>query len=198
MIEHPLELDYEPFVGIDEAGRGPMAGPLVVAGVVFEEGYQNPDLDDSKRLTEKKREALYDTIINDASWFEIIYVDEPTIDTKNIYKATQDAMSEIAEQAPCDLVFTDAMKLPHVKKEVHDIVKGDQKSISIAAASILAKVTRDRYMAELDKQYPEYGFAKHKGYPTKQHKEALKKYGVLPCHRKSYQPVKEMMEIRLF
>ena len=198
MIKHPLENDYPQFVGIDEAGRGPMAGPLVVAGVIFEPGYYHPELDDSKKLTEKKREELFEIIQKDAAWFSMVTVDEKTIDEKNIYKATQDAMKEIAISASVNLVFTDAMKLPGIDKEVHDIVKGDQKSISIAAASILAKVTRDRYMIELDKKYPQYGFAKHKGYPTKEHKEALKQYGVLDCHRKSYKPVKEALEITLF
>lgn len=199
MIEHPLELDHSrPLLGLDEAGRGPMAGPLVVAGVVFPYGYRNEQLDDSKKLTAKKREALFDQIQEDALWFQILFVDEETIDRKNIYKATQDAMIEIAQASPVDLVLSDAMKLPTVDKEVYPIIKGDHKSISIAAASILAKVSRDRYMIELDKQYPLYGFAKHKGYPTKAHKEALVRYGVLPCHRKSYGPVKEQLEYHLF
>lgn len=199
MIEHPLELDYtNALVGLDEAGRGPMAGPLVVAGVIFPFGYTNTQLDDSKKLTEKKREQLYNQIKNAAVWYQILFVDEKTIDKKNIYKATQDAMTQIALAAPVDLVLTDAMKLPIMNKEVHPIVKGDHKSISIAAASILAKVSRDHYMYQLDKIYPQYGFAKHKGYPTKVHKEALDQYGVLPCHRKSYGPVREKLEIHLF
>ncbi len=199
MIEHPLELDYacSP-VGIDEAGRGPMAGPLVVAGVIFPYGYENEQLDDSKRLTEKKRESLFSVIQQDALWYSIVYVDEATIDRKNIYAATQDAMFEIAQNAPTDLVLTDAMKLPGCIKEVHPIIKGDHKSISIAAASILAKVSRDHTMMELDRKYPQYGFAKHKGYPTKAHKEALKQYGPCPCHRHSYRPVRELEEIKLF
>lgn len=199
MIEHPLERDYEQaLVGIDEAGRGPMAGPLVVCGVVFPYGYQNSELDDSKKLTEKKREKLFSQIKQDALWYDICFVDEPTIDQKNIYRATQDAMTEIAQAAPVSIVLSDAMKLPHVNKSVYPIIKGDHKSISIAAASILAKVSRDHYMMHLDALYPEYGFAKHKGYPTKAHKEALQKYGVLDCHRKSYGPVKEALELKLF
>lgn len=199
MIEHPLELDYDrTLVGLDEAGRGPMAGPLVVAGVVFPNGYTNTALDDSKKLTEKKREALYSVIKEDALWYQILFVDEVTIDHKNIYAATQDAMTQIAGAAPVDLVLSDAMKLPKVAKEVVPIIKGDHKSISIAAASILAKVSRDHYMIKLDQLYPAYGFAKHKGYPTKAHKEALEKYGVLDCHRKSYGPVKKLLEYKLF
>ncbi len=199
MIEHPLERDYnETLLGIDEAGRGPMAGPLVVGGVVFPHGYENDLLDDSKKLSEKKREALFDQIKKDALWYSIQFVDEKTIDEKNIYRATQEAMFEIASQAPVDIVLTDAMPLPNLNKHIEAIIKGDQKSLSIAAASILAKVSRDRYMVELDKKYPEYGFAKHKGYPTKAHKEALNKYGVLDCHRRSYAPVQKALENRLF
>lgn len=199
MIEHPLELDYDcALLGLDEAGRGPMAGPLVVAGVLFPYGYENQVLDDSKKLTEKKREALYLQIKEDAMWYQIIFVDEPTIDRKNIYRATQDAMLEIAKEAPTDLILSDAMKLPLQSKKVIPIIKGDHKSISIAAASILAKVSRDHYMMKLDQMYPQYGFAKHKGYPTKAHKEALIQYGVLDCHRKSYTPVKEQLEYKLF
>ncbi len=199
MIVHPLELDFnQEIVGIDEAGRGPMAGPLVVAGVVFPYGYVNEELDDSKKLSEKKRERLFDIVKADALWYKIEIVDVETIDTKNIYRATQDAMHAIAQEAPTNLVLTDAMPLPRSKKEVSAIIKGDQKSLSIAGASILAKVTRDRIMVELDAQYPQYGFAKHKGYPTKAHKEALHTYGVLPCHRKSYAPVQKELENKLF
>lgn len=199
MIEHPLEWDHDQIlVGIDEAGRGPMAGPLVVSGVVFPYGYENKELDDSKKLTEKKRESLFSLIKKDALWYNICFVDEPTIDQKNIYRACQDAMIEIALAAPVSIVLTDAMKLPGVDKNVYSIIKGDHKSISIAAASILAKVSRDHYMQHLDVLYPQYGFAKHKGYPTKAHKAALERYGVLPCHRKSYGPVKAALEIKLF
>lgn len=202
MLERPLDYEYWDknilLVGIDEAGRGPIAGPLVVAGVVFDVGYTNDLIDDSKKLTEKKREALFPIIQENAKWYKILMIDEKTIDQKNIYKATQDAMIEIAQEAPVDIVYTDAMPLPGVKKSVTPIVKGDSKSLNIAAASILAKVTRDRYMKELDTLYPEYGFAKHKGYPTKAHIEALHTYGVLDCHRKSYGPVREMLEIKLF
>ena len=202
MIEQPLEKElwrtYNSIVGIDEAGRGPIAGPLVVAGCVFEKGYWHPDIDDSKKLTEKKREQLFQVIQEDALWFSIVVISEKEIDQKNIYKATQDVMLTIAQSADCAYCLTDAMKLPDYLKPYEAIIKGDSKSVSIAAASILAKVTRDHIMMELDQKYPEYGFKKHKGYPTKAHLEALEKYGVLPCHRKSYGPVKEKLEIKLF
>ncbi len=200
MIEHPLERDllYERILGIDEAGRGPMAGPLVVAGVIFPKGYSHDEINDSKKLTEKKREALFDQILKDALWYEILFVDERTIDAKNIYAATQDAMHKIAKDAQADYVLTDAMKLPRYPGKYEAIIKGDSKSLSIAAGSILAKVSRDRYMKILDEKYPEYKFAKHKGYPTKEHIEALHKYGILECHRKTYRPVAELLEIRLF
>lgn len=198
-IEHPLEWDHQGFVlGMDEAGRGPMAGPVAVAGVIFPEGYHHEMIYDSKKVSEKNREKLFKQIIKDAVWYKIVLVDEKTIDEKNIYRACQEAMFEIAKEAPCSFVLTDAMPLPGLDKEFEAVVKGDQKSICIAAASILAKVSRDHYMAKLDELYPEYGFIKHKGYPTKQHMQALEDHGVLECHRKSYGPVQAQLQIRLF
>lgn len=176
-------------VGIDEAGRGPLAGPLSVAGVVFPVGYENPYIYDSKALTEKKRDELFEVIKDDALWFEIIEVSEEEIDRYNILEADRRAMKQIALDAPCNIVLTDAMKLD-IDKTVIDLIKGDQKSISIAAGSILAKVTRDRIMLEYDAIYPQYGFAKNKGYPTKAHMEAIEQYGITPIHRRSYGPVK--------
>ena len=184
-------------VGIDEAGRGPLAGPLVVAGVVFPKDYDTGEIYDSKKLTEKKREELFEIIKRDALFYDIEIVDEKTIDRLNILEATRQAMSRIAMKAPVDIVLTDAMKL-HIDKEVIDLVKGDQKSGSIAAGSILAKVTRDHIMYELDKKYPQYGFGKNKGYPTKAHLEALQRYGVLDIHRRSYRPVIEALQGNLF
>lgn len=184
-------------VGIDEAGRGPIAGPLVVAGVVFPPFYENNEIYDSKKLSEKKREQLYQVIMEEALEFQIKVVSEKEVDEYNIYRATQLAMHTIAESLSAHIVVTDAMPLPDCSKMVYPVVKGDQKSISVAAASILAKVTRDHIMVELDKLYPEYGFAKHKGYPTKAHLEALEKYGVLDCHRKSYGPVAKMNQMKL-
>lgn len=202
MIEKPLEWDlwtrHSHILGLDEAGRGPIAGPLVVAGCQFVSGYKNPEIDDSKKLSEKKREKLFAQIKEDASWFMILIVSEKEIDQKNIYRATQDAMVEIAKAAPSGYVLSDAMKLPGIDKPYEPIVKGDSKSISIAAASILAKVTRDHIMEELDRMYPEYGFKKHKGYPTRAHLQALDTYGVLPCHRRSYGPVRRKCELTLF
>lgn len=202
MLDRPLEHDYwdqnQSVLGMDEAGRGPIAGPLMVAGVIFPKGYQNALIDDSKKLSEKKREELFKTIIQDALYYQILVVDEKTIDRKNIYRATQEAMMEIANKVQCDFVLSDAMPLPDIDKPYQAIVKGDQKSLSIAAASILAKVTRDHWMKKLDEMYPQYGLAKHKGYPTKAHIEALNKYGLQDFYRRSYGPVKKLEEIRLF
>lgn len=175
-------------LGLDEAGRGPLAGPLSAAGVIFPPGYENPDIYDSKAISEKKRELLYDRIMEDALWFEIIEVSEAEIDRLNIYRADQKAFAEIAVHSMADIILTDAMPLPQEKRPVYDLVKGDQKSISIAAASILAKVTRDRIMKEYDLMYPQYGFAKNKGYPTRQHLEAIEQYGITPIHRRSFGP----------
>lgn len=187
--EHEYWAMNQYVVGIDEAGRGPLAGPLSVAGVVFPIGYENPDIYDSKALTEKKREALFETIKEDALWFEIVEVPVEDIDRYNILEADRKAMSEIAIHAPSDIVLSDAMKMP-IDKKVIDLIKGDQKSISIAAASILAKVTRDRIMKEYDVLYPQYGFAKNKGYGTKQHMMAIDEFGITPIHRRSFGPVR--------
>lgn len=181
-------------IGIDEAGRGPLAGPLSVAGVVFPAGYENPDIYDSKAVSEKKRDLLYDVIQEEALWFEIIEVSPQEIDELNILEADRKAMKQIAEDAPAEVILTDAMKFTVAGKTTIDLIKGDQKSISIAAGSILAKVTRDRLMVQYDKEYPQYGFAQHKGYPTKMHLEAIKKYGITPIHRRSYGPVKVVQE----
>ncbi len=186
--EHTYWAENQFVVGIDEAGRGPLAGPLSVAGVVFPIGYENPDIYDSKALSEKKRDQLFEIIKEDALWFEIIEVSVEDIDHYNILEVDRKAMSEIAMHAPSDIVLSDAMKMP-IDKTVIDLIKGDQKSISIAAASILAKVTRDRIMKEYDTIYPEYGFAKNKGYGTKQHMQAIDDYGITPIHRRSFGPV---------
>lgn len=180
-------------LGIDEAGRGPLAGPLSVAGVIFPIGYENPEIYDSKALSEKKRDRLYEVIKEDALWFEIIEVSPADIDRYNILEADRRAMRQIALDAPADIVLTDDVKFD-LDRPVIDLIKGDQLSFSIAAGSILAKVTRDRIMKEYDLEYPEYGFAKHKGYPTKMHKEALEQYGVTPIHRRSYGPVRKILE----
>ena len=184
-------------VGIDEAGRGPLAGPLVVAGVVFPVGYDSGEINDSKQLSEKKREQLYDIIVRDALFYQIEIVEPEEIDRINILEADRAAMTRIALAAPTDIVLTDAVDL-YIEKSVTSLIKGDTLSCSIAAGSILAKVTRDRLMYEYDKLYPEYGFAKHKGYGTKAHMEALQKYGACPIHRRSFRPVLDTMQGTLF
>lgn len=181
-------------IGLDEAGRGPIAGPLVVAGVVFPKGYDHDAIYDSKKLSEKKREELFDEIKKDALYYKVEIVSEEEVDVHNIYRATQMTMEKIVLECNiCDSVLSDAMPLPAIDLPLESLVKGDQKSVSIAAASILAKVTRDRIMVELDAKYPEYGLKQHKGYPTKKHLEALETYGVLDIHRKSYGPVQRQL-----
>ena len=199
VTSNEYEKKYYPslVMGIDEAGRGPIAGPLVVAGVIFPLGYESDLIYDSKKLSEKKREMLYDIIIKDALSYKILIIDEKTIDTLNIYQATKQAMENIALELNANVVLTDAMPLDNCHKQVEAIIKGDQKSVNIAAASILAKVTRDRLMQEYDKLYPQYGFAKHKGYPTKQHLMALEEYGACPIHRHSYGPVANLDQMKL-
>lgn len=203
----PQRLDYELkayqlgkkyVVGLDEAGRGPMAGPLVVGAVIFEKGYYNEDINDSKQLSEKKRETLYDLIIRDALAYQIEIIDVDEVDRLNVYQASRKGMIDAIKHISIhpDYALSDAMPLGDVIE--HDaIIKGDSLSMSIAAASILAKVTRDRIMKDYDLVYPQYGFAKHKGYPTKQHKDALKKYGVTPIHRHSFQPVRDVLNEQL-
>lgn len=182
----------EYIVGMDEAGRGPLAGPLVVAAVCFPKGFHHDEIYDSKKVSEKKREQMFEIIKQEALEYHIKVVSPKEIDELNIYRATQKAMEDlVSEFNIVDGVLTDAMPLPHISNDVIAIVKGDQKSVSIAAASILAKVTRDRMMIEYDKMYPEYGFKDHKGYGTKKHLEAIEKYGVLDIHRESYGPVKK-------
>ena len=178
--------------GLDEAGRGPLCGPLTVGIVVFPPFYENDEINDSKKLSEKKREKLFEVIKNDALYYDIKIVDPAEIDELNIYRATKKAMEELANKTKAEIILSDAMPL-NVNKETISIIKGDSKSISSAAASILAKVTRDHIMEEYDLIYPEYGFKKHKGYPTKAHLEALNKYGVLDIYRKTYGPVKALL-----
>ena len=186
---------YSRILGVDEAGRGPMAGPLVVGGVIFPEDFYDERINDSKKLTEKKREALYDIIIENALAYQIEVLSVEEVDTLNVYEASRTGMKRIVESLEPDFTLSDAMPLgdiPHLS-----IIKGDAKSLSIGAASILAKVTRDRILKEYGKQYPEYGFEKHKGYVTKAHKEALEKYGVTLIHRKSFAPVQKVLNEQL-
>ena len=172
--------------GIDEAGRGPLAGPVVVAGVVMPLDDVVEGVNDSKKLSAKKRDELFDKITSKALDVQIAIIDNETIDEVNILNATKSGMERcIYGFEKADVVLIDAVKL-NVTVPTLSIVHGDALSYSIAAASIVAKVTRDRIMTEYDARYPEYGFAQHKGYGTKAHIEALKKYGPCPIHRRTF------------
>lgn len=187
-------------VGVDEAGRGPLAGPVYAAAAVFDPSFEDETIDDSKKLTEKKREALFTLIKEKALAYGIASVSADEIDKYNIYEATKIAMRKAIDQigVDYDLIITDAMPLKIEGKNVIPMIKGDAQCMNVAAASILAKVSRDHYMEELDKQYPEYGFAKHKGYGTKAHMEALEKYGPIEhIHRKSFAPVRALYDKQL-
>ncbi|MDD3191305.1 MAG: ribonuclease HII [Bacilli bacterium] len=181
-------------VGTDEVGRGPMAGPLVVAAVILPKDCIIEGLDDSKKLSQKKREQLYPVIMEKAIEIQIVFIDEKEVDQINVYQASKKGMMRAIEQfeTAIDYVLTDAMPLvlPYPSES---IIKGDGKSASIAAASIVAKVTRDRYMIMQDKLFPQYGFKQHKGYVTKRHLMALKKYGPCEIHRLSFEPVKNAL-----
>ena len=205
MYEYEEKLNKEGYNyigGCDEAGRGPLVGPVVCACVVFPIGYKNDLINDSKKLTEKKREALYDIIIKDSLSYGIAIISAKEIDEINILEASRKGMIEAYKKANekinIDYLLTDAMKISTLNIPVLDIIKGDAKSVSIAAASILAKVTRDRILYDLDKKYPEYDFKSHKGYPTKKHLELLEKYGVFDEYRKSYKPVKNLIDRGIF
>ena len=182
---------YSRILGIDEAGRGPLAGPLVIAGVVLPVDFANEEIDDSKKISDKKRRELYNLIMDNALEVKVNIVDVETIDRLNILRATKEGMEEIVRNVGnnCDAVFVDAVKLDNINKPVLSLIKGDALSLSIAAASIIAKVTRDDIMMDLDKEYPMYDFKKNKGYGTKTHLMALDKYGVTKHHRMSYAPV---------
>lgn len=174
--------------GIDEAGRGPLAGPVVAAVVVFKPGTKIEGINDSKKLSEAKRDELFDIIKEQALDYGIGIVQKEEIDEYNILNATYMAMKKAInclKKTP-DYLLVDAAHVPDVNIDQKSIIKGDSKSISIAAASILAKVTRDSLMYEYDKMYPEYGFASHKGYGTDQHYKAIREHGITPIHRKSF------------
>lgn len=190
-------------VGVDEAGRGPLAGPVVAAACILSRAYNNKEINDSKQLSEKKREELFELITKDAISYGVGIVSAEEIDKLNIYEATKKAMKEAINnlKVKFDLILTDAMPLKGFDVEVVPIIKGDAKALPIAAASIIAKVTRDHMMEELGKKYPEYGFEEHKGYGTKKHMDALKKYGAIKgVHRYSYKPVAkvELQEMNIF
>ena len=183
-------------VGVDEAGRGPLCGPVVAAACILPHTYINEKINDSKKLSEKKREQLYDEIINNALSYGVGIVDSKRIDEINIYEATKEAMHLAISQLKIDydLILTDAMKLKDEKVDVIDIIKGDAKCQCIAAASIIAKVTRDRILLDMDQKYPEYGFESHKGYGTKKHVEAIKDHGIIDgFYRETYEPIKSLL-----
>ncbi len=188
---------YENIAGCDEAGRGPLFGPVVCASVILPHDFVLEGLNDSKKLTEKKREEYYPIIMEKALSVGVSIVSAKEIDEINIYEASRIGMIRATNSLNIkpDYIITDAMPfdgyidIPHEK-----IIKGDAKSITIAAASVIAKVTRDRIMYDIDKKHPEYLFAKHKGYPTKKHIELLNKYGIIDGYRHTYGPVKEYLD----
>ena len=179
---------YKSICGCDEAGRGPLCGPVVAAAVILPLDVEIPGLNDSKKLTEKKRELLFDVIREKAIAYAIAEASPEEIDDINILNASMLAMNRAVESlsVKADFALIDGNCSRGFKIPTETVVKGDAKSASIAAASILAKVTRDRQCAELDKEYPEYNIAKHKGYPTKDHMDAVRKYGPSPIHRKTF------------
>lgn len=179
---------YAAVCGVDEAGRGPLAGPVFAAAVILPENCVIEGLNDSKKLTEKKREALFDVIKEKAVSYSIASVDEKVIDEINILQATYLAMKNAVEglDVPADYALIDGNRMPPIEIDGETVIKGDAKSPSIAAASILAKVSRDRFMLELDEKYPQYKFSQHKGYGTKLHYEMLTEHGVSDCHRMSF------------
>ena len=193
MLDYSYEImahenGYKVVCGIDEAGRGPLAGPVFAAAVILPENYSHPVLNDSKKLSEKKRDAVYDDIIKDALSYSVGIATEEEIDEINILNATFLAMKRAVDglNVKPDFAYIDGNQYPKTGVKEETIVKGDGKCISVAAASIIAKVSRDRFMLEIDKQYPEYQFSKHKGYGTKLHYEMIEKYGVSKVHRRSF------------
>ncbi len=174
--------------GVDEAGRGPLCGPVAAAAVIMPEGLIIDGVDDSKKLSEKKREELYDIIVKNAISYSVVFEDEKTIDEINILNATMLAMEKAINSLnpKADFALIDGNRSKGITVPNRTVVKGDSLSHSIACASILAKVTRDRLLIEYDEKYPLYGFKAHKGYGTKAHYEAIEKYGILPIHRKRF------------
>lgn len=179
---------YQVICGVDEAGRGPLAGPVCAAAVILPQGLEIPGLNDSKKLSDKRRRELFDVIQEKALAYGIAFADEKEIDEVNILQATFNAMQRAMDQLRVrpDLALIDGNRERDFGLPVKTVVKGDSQSANIAAASILAKVTRDRLMEELDGQYPQYGFAVHKGYGTRRHYAALEEYGPCPIHRMSF------------
>lgn len=195
--EHLLRADGASIIaGIDEAGRGPLAGPVVVAAVILPPDIYIPKINDSKKLSAKVRDEIYDFIIDKAVEVQRTFISEQEIDTINIYQATISGMYRTLQSFAVrpDGVLIDAVPLPQLTMLNKSIIKGDAKSASIAAASIVAKVERDRYMDKMAELYPEYGFERHKGYGTAEHIAALRQYGPCKIHRRTFEPVKLMLE----
>lgn len=198
LLEYEKELykkNIKLIAGIDEVGRGPLCGPVVTCACILPENYHLDGLNDSKKLSEKKREQLYEILIKDAVSYGIGIKDAKRIDEINILEATKEAMKEAVSNLSVkpEHLLIDAVKLD-IDIPSTSIIKGDAKSASIAAASIIAKVVRDRMMIELGKKYPEYGFEKHKGYGTAAHMEAVKKYGVLDFYRFTFAPISDLIK----
>ena len=188
-FEHQAqEQGFNVVCGVDEAGRGPLAGPVCAAAVILPDGLVIDGLDDSKKLTEKKRDALYDVICEEAIAYGIAFASVEEIEEMNILQATFLAMKRAVESLSVkpDIALVDGNQKPSLDIQARTLVKGDAKSPSIAAASILAKVTRDRLMTEIAEQYPQYEFPKHKGYGTKLHYEKIMEHGISPVHRRSF------------
>ena len=180
---------FEHICGIDEAGRGPLAGPVVVAGVIMPKDSMIEGINDSKKVSEKKREKLYDIILEEAISYSVAIIGQDVIDDINILNATKQGVTKVVEELDVkpNLILVDALTHINTKGIPYDsIIKGDAKCYNIAAASIIAKVTRDRIMRQWDEIYPQYGFINHKGYGTVKHIEALKEYGPCPIHRRSF------------
>ena len=182
------EIGFDLIAGVDEAGRGPLAGPVCVAAVILPHGVYINGIDDSKKLSDKRKDLLFDEITEKAVAYNIVLIPPDDIDRLNILNATFKGMCDSVNGLSVhpEYVLIDGNAVKGMKYPHKCVIKGDSKSISIAAASILAKVTRDRYMAQMDKIYPQYQFAKHKGYPTKLHYELLEQYGSCGIHRKSF------------
>lgn len=183
---------YEFICGVDESGRGPLAGPLFVAAVILPLGKKYKYINDSKLLNEKKRKLAYEEVVTNALSISVSIATVDEIDKYNIYQSTKMKMINSIKtlEIKPDFVLIDAMKIEEIQNKL-SLIKGDRKSISIAAASVIAKVKRDEYMLHLDKKYPMYNFKKNKGYPTKEHKMLLKEFGPCNEHRKSFKPVKD-------
>ena len=187
-----IQIGKKHICGVDEAGRGPLAGPVVAAAVILKPGAILHHVNDSKQLSEKQLMKALEQVKEHALAIKVVFGSVEDIDRINIYRATKEAMVAAIEGLDIqpDFILTDAMPIPEYKN-LDSIIKGDQKSISIAAASIIAKTTRDAYMKNMHTLFPNYGFDQHKGYPTKKHVEALMTFGPTPIHRRSFQPVKD-------